>query len=175
MRDYLFGFTTVRNPASIAPLERSAVHILMIESDRQRTHFWSGLNRDTFVGVVQEVHRRAVNFHGIPSFQALEASFANLLTFYREAKAEIRRMDLSDLHELSTDLEAMPLTSTQRVLLWDSFAHYLWVDEKKAAIDTIRSIMIADKLRNDSKTLRQPSFKNPTTKPACAEFLMRRL
>jgi hypothetical protein len=161
MRDYLFGFTTVRNPASIAPLERSRFHILMIESDRRRTHFWSGLNRDTFVGLVQEVHRRAVNFHGIPSFQALEASFANLLAFYREAKAEIRRVDLSDLHELSTDLQAIPLTSAQRVLLWDSFAHYLWVDEKKAAIDAIRSIMIADKLLNALEDVTAAELQGP--------------
>ena len=161
MRDYLFGFTTVRNPASITPLERSRFHILMIEVTAGE-HTSGRANRDTFVGLVQEVHRRAVNFHGIPSFQAVEVSFANLLAFYREAKvAKIRRVDLSDLHELSTDLQAIPLTSAQRVLLWDSFAHYLWVDEKKAAIDAIRSIMIADKLLNALEDVTAAELQEP--------------
>ncbi|MTH95320.1 hypothetical protein [Roseibium sp. RKSG952] len=153
MRDYLFGFTTTRNPATISREERDRFHILMIESDRQQTRYWSDHERETFVGLLQTIRRRGVGVTGIPSLQALKADFANLLAFYRAVVSDKRRTDLSDLHQVANDLGASALPSGDRVLLWDSFAHYLWVDEQRTAVDTVRAIMIADKILNKLEEL----------------------
>lgn len=162
MRDFLFGFTTTRNPSTISASDRDRYHILMAESDRRETQYWSDHDRQTFVGLLRDIRRRGVSVSGIPGLQALKSEFGDMLAFYRAAKSDARRADLSDLHAVAADLDVSALTSSARVQLWDTLAHYLWVDEQRAAVDTVHAIMVADKLLNALEELAPDDMSDAT-------------
>lgn len=148
MRDFLFGFTTTRNAAAIAPASRQRFHIEMIESDRQQTVYWSDHTRGGFDAILRRIKQRADGFSGTPNLRDLKQQFEPWLAFYREMKSEVRRKDIADLHSLAARLAVTPLVPSQRILLWDGVAENLWIRKKKAAVDAIRAIFTANLVLN---------------------------
>ncbi len=146
MRDYLFNFGTIRNPQKIPTEERTRFHVHLDDEDRLLTNYWRGSLSDTFEGIISDIRRFAVSFEGAPSLHEIDATHGLLIALYREVKSEARRASLEGLPAFVEDLNIAPLTRSERVVLWDSFAHYLWIDPQEEEISLISAVLVADKL-----------------------------
>lgn len=102
----------------------------------------------------------ADGFEGMPDLAELKEQFSAFLTFYREAKSEQRRLDLSDLPELAFEIGVSPLEPNQRVLLWDAVAENLWIRKSKPTVDVIRAIFIADLVLNGLEDITQEELSS---------------
>ena len=161
MRDYLFGFTTTRNPSAMAPESRTRFHVFMIESDRQDTHYWSDHPRGRFDSILKRIRQRADGFDGVPQLPELKEDFEPWLAFYRAVKSEKRRADLSDVHSLADELNVSALLPNQRVMLWDAIAENLWIRKNKVAVDTIRAIFVANLVLNAMEDFSEDDLPDP--------------
>lgn len=147
----------------MAPETRARFHVEMIESDRRQTHYWSDHPRGGFPVILDRIRQRADGFDGVPNLPTLKNQFAPWLAFFRGAKSEDRRADLSDLPQLTLDTGATPLVPNQRILLWDALAENLWIRKKKPAVDAVRAIFVADLVLNALEDIAEDALAEPQT------------
>ncbi|SMX30478.1 hypothetical protein TRP8649_04622 [Pelagimonas phthalicica] len=148
MPQFLFGFSTTRNPSAIAPATLNQFHIQLSENDRAQTRIWSGAHAN--FDSISLASRSAVRSGNLtpPGLAALKNTHAELLEFYRQLHSEQNRASFLALADWLNANALSPLSQSERAALWDGLAMHLWATHWREAVDTILAIMVADKALN---------------------------
>lgn len=149
MRDYLFAFATTRNPKTLSDTERATYHVRMPDSVRPLTFYWSTLpvpegQARTFEQAIEIIREQGI-LPDIKSLNMMRTEHILLLTFFRKLRSEDHRSNFDGVPQFALELGVTPLTTNQKVDLWDQLAFRLWIARGEEEVELITTILVADK------------------------------